>query len=59
MLRQLAERDMGSRVIDSMSGYKSLKEIEHYTEKADRGRIVLAAIHARPTQLTNTLTKGD
>ncbi len=48
VLRQLAERNMGSKVIASISGHKTLKEIEHYTEKADQGRMVLAAIAALP-----------
>jgi site-specific recombinase XerD len=48
VLRQLAERNMGSKVIASMSGHKTLREIERYTEKADQGRMVLAAINALP-----------
>lgn len=48
VLRQLAERGVSTKVIQSLSGHKTLKEIERYTEKADQGRMVVAAIAALP-----------
>ena len=48
VLRQLAEKGRSSKEIAALSGHKTLKEIERYTEKADQGRMVIAAIGCLP-----------
>ncbi len=48
VLPQLAEKGRSSKEIAALSGHKTLKEIERYTEKADQGRMVIAAIGCLP-----------
>jgi integrase len=48
VLRQLAEKGRSSKEIAALSGHKTLKEIERYTEQADQGRMVVAAIGCLP-----------
>jgi integrase len=48
VLRQLAEKGRSSKEIAALSGHKTLKEIERYTEKADQGLMVIAAIGCLP-----------
>ncbi len=46
VLRQLAESGKSTKEIAALSGHKTLKEIERYTEAADQGRMVIAAINS-------------
>lgn len=48
VLRTLAELDVSTKGIASLSGHKTLKEIERYTEAADQGRMAITAIAALP-----------
>lgn len=53
VLRTLAELDVSSKGIASLSGHKTLKEIERYTEAADQGRMAITAIAALPDRTVN------
>ena len=44
LLRGLAEAGKSSKQIAAMSGHKSLKEIERYTDKADQAKLAEAAM---------------
>lgn len=48
VLSAVAERGGSTKQIASLSGHKTLKEIEHYTEKADQGRLAIAAVQILP-----------
>jgi integrase len=48
VLRQLAESGASAKVIAALSGHKSLREVERYTEAADQGRLAVSAIAALP-----------
>jgi integrase len=43
-MRRLAERGASTKEISSVSGHKSLKEVERYTEAADQARLARAAM---------------
>jgi integrase len=43
-LRRLAEHGSTSKQIAAVSGHKTLREIERYTEKANQGQLADAAI---------------
>ena len=43
-MRRLAERGATSKEISSVSGHKTLKEVERYTEAADQARLARAAM---------------
>jgi integrase len=47
-MRRLAEHGSSSKEIQSVSGHRSLKEIERYTEAADQARLNKAAIARLP-----------
>lgn len=47
-LRRLAEHGSTTKEIQAVSGHRTLKEIERYTEKADRARLSQAAIRRLP-----------
>ena len=44
MMRRLAEADATSKQIAGISGHKSLKEIERYTQAADQKKLARAAM---------------
>lgn len=48
LLRRLAESGSSSKEIAAMSGHKSLKEIERYTDKADQARMAVSAMAGLP-----------
>jgi enterobacteria phage integrase len=48
VMRQLAEGGESTKRIASLSGHKTLKEIERYIEAADQGRMARIAIEAIP-----------
>jgi len=48
VLRQLAESGASTKVIAALSGHKTLREIERYTEEANQGRMAVSAIAALP-----------
>lgn len=48
VLRQLAEKGASAKVIAALSGHKTLKEIERYTEAASQGLMAVSAIAALP-----------
>jgi hypothetical protein len=43
-IRRLAERGAITKEIASVSGHKTLKEVERYTEAADQARLARAAM---------------
>src|SRR4029434_9733298 len=47
-LRRLAEHGATSKEMQAVSGHKSLREIERYTQMADQQRLAKAAIGALP-----------
>jgi enterobacteria phage integrase len=47
-MRRLAEYGSSSKEIASMSGHRTLREIERYTAKADQTRLALAAVARIP-----------
>jgi integrase len=47
-MRRLAEYGSSSKEIASMSGHRTLKEIERYTAKADQTKLALAAVARIP-----------
>jgi hypothetical protein len=46
MTRRLAEGRAAAKEIASLSGHKTLKEIERYTDKADQRRLSQAAMNS-------------
>jgi integrase len=50
-LRRLAERGSTTKEIASVSGHRSLKEIERYTEKASKAILSQAAIGRLPDEV--------
>jgi integrase len=56
MARRLAEGGATSKEIASVSGHKSLKEVERYTAKADQRRLSKAAMNKLETsEVSNDL----
>jgi hypothetical protein len=49
MTRRLAERGATAKEIASVSGHKTLREIERYTDKADQRRLSPAAMNKLET----------
>jgi integrase len=47
-LRRLAEHGSTTKEIAAMSGHRSLKEIERYTDRADQARLAQAAVERLP-----------
>jgi hypothetical protein len=43
-MRRLAERGATTKEIASVSGHKTLKEVERYTKAADQARLARAAM---------------
>jgi len=43
-MRRLAERGATTKEISSVSGHKSLKEVQRYTEAADQARLARSAM---------------
>jgi integrase len=48
-LTRLADAGCSVHEIAAISGHKSLKEVQHYTEKADQARLAKAAVERRAT----------
>jgi integrase len=53
-MRRLAEYGSTSKEISSMSGHKTLKEIERYTDKADQARLARSAVARIPEEQNGT-----
>jgi integrase len=49
-LRRIAEHAGTTKEIAAVSGHRSLKEIEHYTERADQARLAQSAIAKLPDE---------
>jgi enterobacteria phage integrase len=53
-MRRLADHSATTKEIQSVSGHRSLREIERYTEKADQRRLARAAIARLPEEQNGT-----
>ena len=55
-MRRLAERGATTKQIASVSGHKTLKEVERYTAAADQARLARATIEQNSTEEVSNLT---
>jgi hypothetical protein len=53
-MRRLAEYGSTSKKIASMSGHRSLKEIERYTDAADQAHLARSAVARIPEEQNGT-----
>jgi integrase len=56
LMRRLAERGATTKQIASVSGHKTLKEVERYTAAADQARLARATIEQNSTEEVSNLT---
>jgi hypothetical protein len=53
-MRRLADYSATTKEIQAVSGHRTLREIERYTEKADQRRLARAAIARLPEEQNST-----
>ena len=58
-MRRLAEYGSSSKEIASMSGHRTLREIERYTAKADQTKLALAAVARIPVPNRVSNQRGE